>query len=116
MLCLFFFPYNIVIIVLNFDDEQLNIVEGKMQYVFDETGRRYLDAFGGIATVSCGHSHPEIVNSVIKQLKLIQHSTILYLNHTISDFAEALVSTLPGDLKVKRKTNIKKSFSIRVDR
>lgn len=74
-----------------------------MQYVFDETGRRYLDAFGGIATVSCGHSHPEIVKSVIKQLKLIQHSTILYLNHTISDFAEALVSNLPGDLKVNKQ-------------
>lgn len=71
--------------------------------MFDENGRRYLDAFGGIATVSCGHSHPEVVNSVIKQLKLIQHSTTLYLNHTISDFAEALVSTLPGDLKVKQK-------------
>lgn len=89
-----------------FDDEQLNIVEGKKQYVFDETGRRYLDAFGGIATVSCGHSHPEVVESVIKQLKLIQHSTTLYLNHTISDFAEALVSTLPGDLKVNNKKKI----------
>ncbi|KAF3552393.1 hypothetical protein DY000_02003861 [Brassica cretica] len=49
--------------------------------------------------------HPEVVESVIKQLKLIQHSTTLYLNHTISDFAEALVSTLPGDLKVVFFTN-----------
>jgi alanine-glyoxylate transaminase/(R)-3-amino-2-methylpropionate-pyruvate transaminase len=30
----------------------LMIVEGKMQYMFDETGRRYLDCFGGIVTVS----------------------------------------------------------------
>jgi hypothetical protein len=30
-------------------------VEGKMQYLFDETGRRYLDCFGGICTVSVGH-------------------------------------------------------------
>ncbi|KAL0716939.1 hypothetical protein Bca4012_066261 [Brassica carinata] len=91
--------------LFHFYNTPLNIVEGKMQYVFDETGRRYLDAFGGIATVSCGHSHPEVVESVIKQLKLIQHSTTLYLNHTISDFAEALVSTLPGDLKVVFFTN-----------
>ncbi|MED6135225.1 hypothetical protein PIB30_044279, partial [Stylosanthes scabra] len=28
----------------------LNLVEGKMQYLYDENGRRYLDAFGGIAT------------------------------------------------------------------
>ena len=32
--------------------EPLMIVEGKMQYVFDETGRRYLDLFAGIVTVS----------------------------------------------------------------
>ncbi|WZY83561.1 hypothetical protein YC2023_029945 [Brassica napus] len=91
--------------LFHFYNTPLNIVEGQKQYVFDETGRRYLDAFGGIATVSCGHSHPEVVESVIKQLKLIQHSTTLYLNHTISDFAEALVSTLPGDLKVVFFTN-----------
>ncbi|CAD5322458.1 unnamed protein product [Arabidopsis thaliana] len=91
--------------LFHFYNTPLNIVEAKMQYVFDENGRRYLDAFGGIATVSCGHCHPEVVNSVVKQLKLINHSTILYLNHTISDFAEALVSTLPGDLKVVFFTN-----------
>ena len=37
------------------------IVEGKGQYLFDETGRRYLDGFGGIVTVSVGHCHPEVV-------------------------------------------------------
>ncbi|KAL4312383.1 hypothetical protein GQ457_01G035500 [Hibiscus cannabinus] len=31
--------------------KRLNIVDGRMQYLFDEKGRRYLDAFGGIATV-----------------------------------------------------------------
>ena len=28
------------------------LVEGKMQYVWDETGKRYLDGLGGIVTVS----------------------------------------------------------------
>lgn len=71
-----------------------------MQYLFDENGRRYLDVFGGIATVSCGHCHPEVVEAVIKQTKKLQHSTIVYLNHAIADFAEALASKMPGDLKV----------------
>lgn len=78
---------------------QLNIVEGKMQYLFDEDGHRYLDAFGGIATVCCGHCHPEVIEAMIKQTKRIQHSTVLYLNNAIADFAEALASKLPGDLK-----------------
>ena len=32
--------------------EPLMIVEGHMQYLYDETGRRYLDLFAGIVTVS----------------------------------------------------------------
>lgn len=80
---------------------QVNIVDGKMQYLFDEDGRRYLDAFGGIATVCCGHCHPEVIEAIINQTKCLQHSTVVYLNHAISDFAEALASKLPGDLKVR---------------
>ena len=38
--------------------EPLMVVEGKMQYVWDEMGKRYLDAFAGIVTVSVGHCHP----------------------------------------------------------
>ncbi len=32
----------------------LMVVEGSMQYVWDETGKRYLDGLGGIVTVSVG--------------------------------------------------------------
>lgn len=70
-----------------------------MQYLFDEDGRRYLDAFAGIATVCCGHCHPEVVDAIINQTKRIQHSTVVYLNHSIADFAEALASKMPGNLK-----------------
>lgn len=83
----------------------LNVVDGKMQYLFDENGRRYLDAFGGIATVCCGHCHPDVVDSIVNQIKRIQHSTVLYLNHAIADFAEALASKMPGNLKVVFFTN-----------
>jgi alanine-glyoxylate transaminase/(R)-3-amino-2-methylpropionate-pyruvate transaminase len=84
---------------------QLNIVEGKKQYLYDEHGRRYLDAFAGIATVCCGHSHPDIIDAITAQAKRLQHSTVLYLNHAIADFAEALASKMPGDLKVVFFTN-----------
>ncbi|KAJ0681307.1 putative alanine--glyoxylate transaminase [Helianthus annuus] len=83
----------------------LNVVHGKMQYLFDENGRRYLDGFGGIATVNCGHCHPDVVQAIINQVTTIQHSTILYLNHCIADFASALAEKLPGDLKVVFFTN-----------
>ncbi|XP_047317035.1 alanine--glyoxylate aminotransferase 2 homolog 3, mitochondrial-like [Impatiens glandulifera] len=85
--------------------DPINLVDGKMQYLYDEDGRRYLDAFGGIATVSCGHCHPDVLDAVVSQMKRLQHSTVLYLHPAITDFAEALVSKLPGDLKVAFFTN-----------
>lgn len=36
--------------IFKYYKKPLMLVEGKMQYVFDETGRRYLDCFGGIVT------------------------------------------------------------------
>lgn len=86
--------------LFHYYQKPLNIVEGKMQYLFDETGRRYLDAFAGIVTVSCGHCHPDVLNAVIEQSKLLQHATTIYLHHAIADFAEALASKMPGNLKV----------------
>ncbi|XP_061376065.1 alanine--glyoxylate aminotransferase 2 homolog 2, mitochondrial-like [Gastrolobium bilobum] len=83
----------------------LNLVEGKMQYLFDENGRRYLDAFGGIATVSCGHCHPDVVEATVNQIRLLQHTTVLYLNRAVVDFAEALANKFPGELKVVFFTN-----------
>ena len=50
--------------IFHYYEKPVMIVEGKQQYLFDETGRRYLDAFGGIVTVSVGHSHPKLVKAV----------------------------------------------------
>jgi alanine-glyoxylate transaminase/(R)-3-amino-2-methylpropionate-pyruvate transaminase len=76
------------------------LVEGKGQYVFDEKGRRYLDALGGIVTISVGHCHPHVVEAGRKQNEILQHSTTIYLHPNIVEFAEKLSSKLPGDLKV----------------
>ncbi|MFL6569430.1 MAG: aspartate aminotransferase family protein [Chthoniobacterales bacterium] len=76
------------------------IVEGKMQYVWDETGRRYLDALGGIVTISVGHCHPDVVAAANRQNELLQHSTTIYYHPNIARYAEKLASKMPGDLKV----------------
>ena len=78
----------------------LMLVEGRMQYVWDETGRRYLDALGGIVTVSVGHCHPHVVEAARRQNELLQHSTTIYLNPNVGAYAEKLASKMPGDLKV----------------
>ena len=71
-----------------------------MQYVWDESGRRYLDALGGIVTISVGHCHPDVVEAARKQNELLQHSTTIYLHPNIAEYAEKLASKMPGELKV----------------
>lgn len=78
----------------------LMVVAGSKQYVFDETGRRYLDAFGGIVTTSVGHAHPEVVKAADEQMRTISHTTTIYLNPVIGDYAEKLAAKMPGNLKV----------------
>ena len=76
------------------------LVEGAMQYVWDDTGKRYLDAIGGIVTVSVGHCHPHVVAAANRQNATLQHSTTLYLHPNVALYAEKLASKMPGDLKV----------------
>lgn len=78
----------------------LMIVEGSMQYLFDDKGRRYLDAIGGIATISVGHCHPHVVEKVKEQTQRLQHISSIYLHPNIARYAEMLAARLPGDLSV----------------
>jgi len=91
--------------IFTYYKEPLMIVEGHMQYLYDETGRRYLDGFGGIVTVSVGHCHPKIVAAVNRQNEILQHTTTIYLNPCIAEYARDLAARMPGDLKVCYFTN-----------
>jgi len=86
--------------IFHYYKEPLMIVEGHGQYLYDEKGRRYLDGFGGIVTVSVGHCHPKVVAAVNAQNALLQHTTTIYLHPNISEYAAALAEKLPGNLKV----------------
>lgn len=47
----------------------LEPVSGKGNYVFDKTGNRYLDLYGGHAVISIGHSHPHYVERLTSQVQ-----------------------------------------------
>lgn len=81
--------------------EPMMFVEGHMQWLFDETGRRYLDGFGGIVTVSVGHCHPKVTAAVVKQCQTIQHTTTIYLHPTIAQFAKKLTTHMPAGSDLK---------------
>ena len=86
--------------IFHYYKKPIAIVEGKAQYLFDETGRRYLDGFGGIVTVSVGHCHPEVLAAATLQNETINHTTTIYLNPGIALYAKELAAKMPGELKV----------------
>ncbi|MEP6509076.1 MAG: aspartate aminotransferase family protein [Gemmatimonadales bacterium] len=80
--------------------DAIMIVEGHMQWLFDEMGKRYLDMFGGIVTVSCGHCHPKITAAIHDQVDTLQHGTTIYLHPGMPTFAKKLASKMPAGLDV----------------
>ncbi|WP_457653611.1 aspartate aminotransferase family protein [Rhodocaloribacter sp.] len=80
--------------------EPLMLVEGHMQYLFDETGRRYLDMIAGIVTVSCGHCHPKVVERVREQVSTLQHATTIYLHPNLPKLARRIAGKMPPGLDV----------------
>jgi len=71
-----------------------------MQWLWDHSGRRYLDMFAGIVTCGVGHCHPKVNEALKAQVDTLWHTTNLYLHPNIHEYAEKLTATLPGDLKV----------------
>jgi len=78
-------------------DNPINIVRGSMQYLYDDEGRRYLDAYNNVAHV--GHCHPKVVAAGQQQMELLNTNT-RYLNELIIRYAESLTATLPESLSV----------------
>jgi 4-aminobutyrate aminotransferase-like enzyme len=79
--------------------EPIALVKGEGNYVWDDQGKRYLDAFGGVLTVSVGHANPKVVNAIVDQVKKLNHTSTLYANEPQSNLAERLASMTPGNLK-----------------
>src|ERR1051325_4820461 len=78
-------------------EKPINIVRGSMQYLYDDEGRRYLDAYNNVAHV--GHCHPKVVAPGQRQMELLNTNT-RYLSELILEYAEKLTATLPESLSV----------------
>lgn len=82
--------------------EKLHIVRGYRQYLYEASGRRYLDTVNNVAHV--GHRHPEVVSAGQRQMAVLNTNT-RYLHENIVLYAEELVATLPPGLEVCYFTN-----------
>ncbi|XP_055855482.1 alanine--glyoxylate aminotransferase 2, mitochondrial isoform X1 [Episyrphus balteatus] len=85
--------------IVSYYKKPLLIHSGHMQWLFDHDGKRYLDMFGGIVTVSVGHCHPKVNKALEEQVKTLWHTTNIYMHPKIHEYAQRLTDKLPGDLK-----------------
>ena len=53
-------------------------VRGEGAYLWDESGKRYLDAVAGVAVNGLGHAHPKLVKAIADQAAMLIHSSNLY--------------------------------------
>lgn len=74
------------------------IVRGEGVFLFDHTGKRYLDLYAGVSVHALGHCHPELAEAICAQVSTLTHTSTIYLTEPIVNLAEALAGVLPGDL------------------
>ncbi|NIO86569.1 MAG: aminotransferase class III-fold pyridoxal phosphate-dependent enzyme [Candidatus Aminicenantes bacterium] len=75
----------------------LKIVRGAMQYLYDHTGRAYLDTVNNVCHV--GHCHPRVVKAGQEQMAVLNTNT-RYLHDNIVEYAQRLTAALPEPLSV----------------
>ena len=85
--------------------DPLMVSSASMQWIFDHAGKRYLDFYGGIVTVSVGHCHPRLVKVLKDQAQTLWHTAAIYTHPQISSYAKKLTSKFPKSLSVAHFVN-----------
>lgn len=75
-------------------------VRSSGSFVYDEDGRKYLDASGGAVVVNVGHSVPEIADAAAAQIRRLAYVNGTQFTHEpVEALAAELAEILPGTLK-----------------
>jgi 4-aminobutyrate aminotransferase-like enzyme len=77
--------------------DPVKIVRGWKQYLYDDEGRRFIDAYNNVPHV--GHCHPRVVEAGAAQMRVLNTNT-RYLNDLLNTYAERLLATMPAPLSV----------------
>jgi 4-aminobutyrate aminotransferase-like enzyme len=78
-----------------FYEQPLQMVRAEGVFMFDSTGRRYLDVYNNVPSV--GHCHPRVVAAISKQAATLNTNT-RYLYDIVHTYAERLLATFPHGL------------------
>ncbi|MFT6071526.1 MAG: acetylornithine/N-succinyldiaminopimelate aminotransferase [Alphaproteobacteria bacterium] len=85
-----FYKVNMSPLMKVYNPYKVNFVHGEGVYLYDDTGKRYIDCVSGIAVNAFGHNHPVMVKAVTEQLNKIWHVSNLYVTDPQINFAQNL--------------------------
>jgi 4-aminobutyrate aminotransferase len=91
--------------VANYYSDPLVADHASMQYLWDLEGKRYLDFFGGIVTISVGHTNPRVTEKIKQQVDRLQHASTLFPTEAIVSLAEKIAHITPGEISQCMFTN-----------
>ena len=75
------------------------IVRGEGPYIWDDQGRRYLDALSGLFVVQAGHGRRELAEAAARQAEQLAFFPLWSYAHPLAiQLAERLAELAPGDL------------------
>ncbi len=66
----------------------VTFTHGTGSYLFDKSGRKYLDFLSGISVTSLGHAHPVVTEAISRQAARVTHVSNLFGNEHAGTLAE----------------------------
>lgn len=76
-------------------------------YIHDTAGKCYIDLIAGFSVCNIGHSHPQVIEAIEKQIKQYMHVIVYgeFIQAPQVQYAKALLSLLPENLQSIYFTN-----------
>lgn len=75
-------------------------VRGEGPFIYDDTGKRYIDGSGGAAVSCLGHNHPAVVSAIKAQLdKLPYVSNSFFTTEPMEQLADTLIANAPDGME-----------------
>ncbi len=106
----------------------VDFVRGDGEYLFDSSGRRYIDMLAGVAVISVGHANPHVAEAIATQANTLVHVSNYFGSLPMRELAARLHSTVGGwgrvffcnsgaeanecAIKIVRKSGAGKKFKI----
>ena len=78
--------------ITSYQPQSVTFTHGKGVWLWDKTGKQYLDGLSGIAVTGLGHSHPNITKAITEQAEKLLHTSNAYVIEHQEHLAEVLIN------------------------